>query len=232
MQAAYENDITKGTNIGQTLFGPWDSIRRDQVVSMIVRGAKSLFPGMFKEPPVETGSYFAGVSEPHGANLRTAQYNGLLDGLLGMGTGWQNANATRGEVAKMLFNMLSLAPASPLSPESIANARRLGGTSHIGETLYFVIGAKLTTELEAQHVLERMGNEIHGLQFYFTVQKSDNFEGMEPGWWVVFEARRTSATGYDMDWYQRGFPDAIVVQATVRTSDPIPVYEDIVGGFD
>ena len=49
------------------------------------------------------------MPEPHGENLRIAEYNGLLDGLLGMGPGWDvTANATRGEVAQMLWNLLNV----------------------------------------------------------------------------------------------------------------------------
>ena len=49
------------------------------------------------------------MPEPHGANLRIAQYNGLLNGLIGMGPGWSvDATATRGEVAQMLWNLLAL----------------------------------------------------------------------------------------------------------------------------
>lgn len=108
VQAAYDNGITTGTNPAQTLFAPTNPIHRDQMVSMIVRGAKSIVPGTLEEPPPETPSLFAGVGEPHGTNLRMAEYNGLLEGLVGMGTGWDvYANATRGEVAQVLWNLLA-----------------------------------------------------------------------------------------------------------------------------
>jgi parallel beta-helix repeat protein len=107
VQTAFDNGITYGTNTEQTLFAPYNAIRRDQVVSMIVRGAKGLYPDLLKDPPAGTSSYFAGVSEPHGANLRIAQYNGLLDGLVGLGSTWSVTDtATRGEVAQMLYKLL------------------------------------------------------------------------------------------------------------------------------
>jgi hypothetical protein len=106
VQAAFDHAITNGTNEAQTLFAPWNPIRRDQVVSMIVRGAKSLVAGALVSPPVGTVSPFDGIPEPHGENLRIAWYNGLLDGLTGMGAGWSvTTNATRGEVAQMLYNL-------------------------------------------------------------------------------------------------------------------------------
>ena len=50
----------------------------------------------------------------HGANIKKAEYNGLLDGIWASTTipipglaGWDTgANATRGEVAQMLWNLL------------------------------------------------------------------------------------------------------------------------------
>jgi parallel beta-helix repeat protein len=107
VQAAYEAGITFGTNAAQTLFSPWNAIRRDQVISMIVRGIENLYPGILLDPPPGTTTFFADVPEPHGSNVRIAEYNGLLYGLIGMGPGWSvTATATRGEVAQMLWNLI------------------------------------------------------------------------------------------------------------------------------
>jgi photosystem II stability/assembly factor-like uncharacterized protein len=112
VQAAFDHAITNGTNPAKTLFAPLDPIRRDQVVSMIVRGAKQLLTGVLEGPPAGTSSLFAHVGEPHGENLRIAEYNGLLDGLAGMGSGWDaSAPATRGEVAQMLYELWKVAGA-------------------------------------------------------------------------------------------------------------------------
>jgi photosystem II stability/assembly factor-like uncharacterized protein len=107
VQAAFEHGITTGTNAAQTLFAPWNTIRRDQAVSMIVRGAQRVLPGVLETPPAGwTSPLFAGVDPPHGENLRTAEYNGLLAHLAGMGAGWNpTAAATRGEVAQMLYEL-------------------------------------------------------------------------------------------------------------------------------
>jgi parallel beta-helix repeat protein len=115
VQTAYDHGITYGTNAAQTLFAPYNAIRRDQVVSMIVRGANNEFPGSLATPPASWDSLFDGVPEPHGGNLRIAEYNGLLDGLIGMGSGWNvSATASRGEVAQMLYNLLDV-----LSPSGV-----------------------------------------------------------------------------------------------------------------
>ena len=106
VQAAYDHAITLGTNTEATLFAPWDPVRRDQVVSMIVRGIQNVMPGVLDVPPAGSPSLFANVGGPHGENLRTAEYNGLLEGLTGMGATWSVvAPATRGEVAQMLYNL-------------------------------------------------------------------------------------------------------------------------------
>ena len=113
VQAAFDNGITYGVNAAQDQFNPWVPIHRDQVVSMIVRGVNNLFPSALLDPPSGTYSYFADVPDPHGGNLRLAEYNGLLEGLIGLGPNWNvTANTTRGEVAQMLWNLFGhLVPA-------------------------------------------------------------------------------------------------------------------------
>lgn len=117
-----------------------------------------------------------------------------------------------------------------VSSDAIAYAKSLGGTSQEGETLYFVIGASVESEQTAQAMLDDATPRFGDMQSYFIVQISDNFEGMEPGWWVIIEAYRSEPSPENLDFGRRGFPDAYVKQATVRTVDPIPVYEDMVGG--
>jgi hypothetical protein len=117
-----------------------------------------------------------------------------------------------------------------VSSDSIAYAKSLGGTSHEGQRLYLVIGASVESEQAAQAMLEKATPLFGDMQSYFVVQLSDNFEGLEPGWWVVIEVYRGKPSADNLAFDRRGFPDAYVKQATVRTSDPLPVYEDMVGG--
>jgi hypothetical protein len=130
------------------------------------------------------------------------------------------------EIAAFLASDGSVPSAAGLSAESIAYAEELGGTSHEGETIYAVIGASVETESEAQKLLEEARPSFGDMQSYFIVQRSDNFDGMEPGWWVVIEAYYADPDGDQLDFSRRGFPEAYVKQVVVQTSDPIPVYDD------
>ncbi len=90
-------------------FKPANRITRQQVITMIVRaGSRELRP----PPPGYRG--VLDYSDPtHGQNIRLAEYNGILDGIVGNSsgtlTGWNTkGDATRGEVAQMLWNLLGV----------------------------------------------------------------------------------------------------------------------------
>ena len=134
------------------------------------------------------------------------------------------------EATSSSTNPQTTTTAAAVSPDAIAYATSLGGTSHDGETLYFVIGASVESEQAAQTILNDADPLFGDMQSYFIVQRSDNFEGLKPGWWVILEAYRSEPSSENLDFDHRGFPDAYVKQATVRTADPIPVYEEVVGG--
>lgn len=123
----------------------------------------------------------------------------------------------------------SAAAANPVSQDSRDYALSLGGTSHKGEKLYFVIGASVKSEKQAQALLEP-AKAVGDMQSYFVVQLSDNFDGMTPGYWVVFEAYREYPSQENIDFGRRPFPDAYVKSAVVLTDDPLPVYEDMLIG--
>jgi hypothetical protein len=97
-----------------------------------------------------------------------------------------------------------------------------------GETLCFAVGASVETEREAQTLLANAVSLVGDMQSYFIVQRSDNVEGLNPGWWVVIEAYR-GEPGDNIGLGARAFHDIYVKRATVKTSDPIPVYEDLLG---
>jgi hypothetical protein len=116
-----------------------------------------------------------------------------------------------------------------ISAAASVYAEDLGGTSHQDQTLYFVVGASVGSEEEAQTLLDEAGMSFGDMQSYFIVQNSSNFDGMEPGHWVIVEAYRDEPSAENLDFGRRAFPDLQVVKATVLTGDPIPVYEEIMG---
>jgi len=105
------------------------------------------------------------------------------------------------------------------------------GRSHKGESLYFTIATGESTKVEAQKKLDDALSKFD-VQMYFIVRKSDDFDVMRPGWWIVAEASKNKPSKEDVQSMQSRFPGAYVKKATVLTDEPIPVYEDMVEGAD
>ncbi len=98
------NGITAGKT--STTFDPYSNITRFQVVTMVVRMADDLQPGMLvPAPPAWVATSAWGGNPTHGANAARAEYNGLLVGL-DIAALDPNANMTRGEVARVLYNLV------------------------------------------------------------------------------------------------------------------------------
>ncbi len=116
-----------------------------------------------------------------------------------------------------------------ISAAASVYAEDLGGTPHRGQTLFFVVGAGVDSEEEARNLLDEVSPLFGDMQPYFIVQNSSNLDGMEPGRWVVVEAYRDEPSAENLDFGRRAFPDLKVVEATVLSDDPIPVYEEIMG---
>jgi hypothetical protein len=95
--------ITKGTTA--TTFKPYDNITRQQLVSMVVRGAVPADPPALYLPPFAEGQF---SPNEHYVNARKAAYAGLLDSIEGMGPAFNFfVPATRGECAQLLYNLVS-----------------------------------------------------------------------------------------------------------------------------
>jgi len=121
------------------------------------------------------------------------------------------------------------AASKPVSSASRRYAKGLGGVSRLGETLYFIVGGSFKNEAAAAKALKNARPYFGDMQDYFIVQRSDNFSGMRPGSWVLIEGHRSAASAQQQtEFAQRAFTSAVVRQAAVNTSDPIPVYEDLV----
>ncbi|MCL5736814.1 MAG: S-layer homology domain-containing protein [Actinobacteria bacterium] len=103
--AAVKAGLIKGYPGGA--FRPWAAISRAQLATLVVRAGFSLRPAMMLSAPDSYWSLLGAFDRTHGRNLALAQYNGLVDGLLGYGRYWDAwASASRGEGAQVLWNLL------------------------------------------------------------------------------------------------------------------------------
>ena len=132
------------------------------------------------------------------------------------------------EVVNITVPTTDAAPAE-LSASAIAYAAQLGGKTYTGRELYLIVGASKATEAECQALLDKAIPMFGDMQDYFVIQRSDNFTGLQPGYFVIIEAHLDEPSAEDLEFARRGFPDAYVKTATVDTSDPLPVYEDVLG---
>ncbi|MHB8869186.1 MAG: S-layer homology domain-containing protein [Thermoleophilia bacterium] len=105
--AAYRAGLIKGYPGGA--FRPWGPVGRAQLVTLVVRAASALGPSLLLTPPAWYDSLFGDFDLTHGASMGSAQYNGLLNGVVGYGRTWSPwLPATRGEGAQVLWNLLRI----------------------------------------------------------------------------------------------------------------------------
>ena len=130
-----QNNITKGTD--STHFSPTLNIRRQQVITMIVRALDNLQPGTLQAVPAGWSGVLPAGDPTHGGNIKKAEYNGLLNGIRASAStsglaGWDTTkNASRGEVAQMLHNLLSGGGGGTLAEEDAALLRYEGDWSQV-----------------------------------------------------------------------------------------------------
>ena len=104
---AYYLGVVKGTSVLPPFFSPYRSIPRAQVITMAVRGADALRPGLLLPAPADYRPPFGFFSPEHDPSAARAFYNGMLDDLAGMGPRWNVwRSASRGEVAAILARLL------------------------------------------------------------------------------------------------------------------------------
>lgn len=97
----------KGT--GANSFSPWETVSRAQLATILIRALRTLDSSGLAEPSASFVSCLGDIDPSHDDDMRIAEYNGLLGGLDGFGSSWDPwAPATRGEVAQLLYNLLSL----------------------------------------------------------------------------------------------------------------------------
>ncbi len=99
--------ITTGYTSGN--FGPLDKITRAQISTMMVRASQNLDPGKLVTAPAWYVSDWGDFSTVHAPFANTADYCGLFQGLKNEFFRDPFANATRGEVAQLLWNLKNFA---------------------------------------------------------------------------------------------------------------------------
>lgn len=111
VEAAANEGITKGKT--STNFEPWTAVTRAQMVTMVVRAAQArpwtrTGAGLgLLTPPADYEGTFGEFSPNHQENMRIAEYNHLLAGIVGFGPSWNPWDpASRGEVAQVLVNWI------------------------------------------------------------------------------------------------------------------------------
>lgn len=108
--AAYQAGLIEGFPDGS--FHPWQPAGRAQLVTLTVRAADRLRPGLLLDTPFSPTYYTPlprNFDPTHARNLEVAEDNGLLDGLLGYGWEWDPWQAaTRAEGGQVLWNLLRM----------------------------------------------------------------------------------------------------------------------------
>jgi alpha-tubulin suppressor-like RCC1 family protein len=105
---AKAHGLTQGKTA--TTFAPDDKITRAQMVTMVVRAAKNMDVPLRAVGADYNGTFKKYNDAAHGANVKLAEYNGLLEGLQvpGSPAAWIMGTATRGEVSQILWNLMGL----------------------------------------------------------------------------------------------------------------------------
>ena len=123
-----------------------------------------------------------------------------------------------------------------MAPHAASRSAPLGNYDDEGRRLIgfdrirFVVGASVESEQEAQTMLEDAIPLFGDMQLYFIVQRSDNFQGMNPGWWVVIEAYQGEPSTENLASRPPCVPRRTREERHGQDLGSIPVYEEMVGG--
>lgn len=91
---------------GRTIFAPYESIQRFQVLTMVVRALDGVLPGLLLDPPPDfVPTWDPALSPQHGANAARAEANALLK-RIDLTRLDPFGPMTRGEIAQVLENTI------------------------------------------------------------------------------------------------------------------------------
>jgi hypothetical protein len=153
------NGVIRGYSEDNT-FRFYNDVTRQQVITMVVRAA-----GVNLEEPPSGWTGLLDYSDPtHGSNLRKAEYNHLLDGLVGLSGSWDpGQDALRGECAQILWNLLAdaipssgiegevrIGPISPVSRPGEDNSRPYSAEILIEKVGTSEVAAKVTSSADGR----------------------------------------------------------------------------------
>jgi hypothetical protein len=104
--AAAEHGIVLGKSA--TIFAPYENVSRFQAITIVVRAVDDINRGLLANPPATYQSTWnPNLSIAHGQNARLAEFNGLL-AHLPLSTLDPAGPMTRGEIAQLIWNLLTL----------------------------------------------------------------------------------------------------------------------------
>ncbi len=111
VSAVWSSHFVKGYSDGS--FRPWGNISRAQMITMVVRAARTYLSEVLNDPPDGWAGETEGYTDPaHAHAVHLAEYTGLLTGI--DLEGWDlDKPAQRGEVAQLLLDLQGLR--SPLA---------------------------------------------------------------------------------------------------------------------
>ncbi len=138
---AVANKIIKGYS--DNTFHFYSNVTRQQAITMIVRAAGTALADPSENYQGDLSRYY--VDPDHGANIKKAEFNGLLAGIPELEAWNPTANATRGETAEMLAQLfyrtgkiLKLTGKSGTQELSLNDLRALPSTQGYGGWLNIV----------------------------------------------------------------------------------------------
>jgi len=107
---AAENEIILGKTDGS--FDFYGNVTRQQAITIVVRAAGD----ELAEPAADYEGQLSYTDPDHGANIKKAESNGLLDAIPDLATWDPTAPATRGEAAELLAQLLAVMEAETFGP--------------------------------------------------------------------------------------------------------------------